>query len=97
MQRVFHNLARNAAEAIGDRGGECLLEVDRADDGALVITFTDDGPGVSDEIAGSSLSRSPRTVNKAAPGWGWPSFEASSKTTAAPSRLTPSRAALRSF
>ena len=50
MQRVFHNLARNAAEAIGERGGACRLEVDRADDGSLVLTFADDGPGVSEEI-----------------------------------------------
>ena len=50
MQRVFHNLARNAAEAIGEPGGACRLEVDRADDGSLVLTFADDGPGVSEEI-----------------------------------------------
>ena len=50
MQRVFHNLSRNAAEAIGDRGGVCRLEVDRSDGGDLVLTFADDGPGVSEEI-----------------------------------------------
>jgi signal transduction histidine kinase len=50
MQRVFHNLARNAAEAIGDRGGACRIEVDRSDDGNLVLSFSDDGPGVSEEI-----------------------------------------------
>jgi signal transduction histidine kinase/putative methionine-R-sulfoxide reductase with GAF domain len=50
MQRVFHNLARNAAEAIGDDGGVCRMEVDRAEDGNLVLTFSDDGPGVSEEI-----------------------------------------------
>jgi signal transduction histidine kinase len=52
MQRVFHNLARNAAEAIGDEGGICRLEVDRSDDGNLVLTFSDDGPGVSEEMRG---------------------------------------------
>ncbi|MDH3624189.1 MAG: GAF domain-containing protein [Myxococcales bacterium] len=52
MQRVFHNLARNAAEAIGEKGGVCRLEVDRSDDGNLVLTFSDDGPGVSEEIHG---------------------------------------------
>lgn len=52
IQRVFHNLARNAAEAIGDGGGVCRLEVDRSDDGSLVLTFSDDGPGVSEEIRG---------------------------------------------
>ena len=50
MQRVFHNLARNAAEAIGERGGVCRIEVDRDDEGNLVLTFADDGPGVSEEI-----------------------------------------------
>ena len=52
MQRVFHNLARNAAEAIGDDGGVCRLEVNRSDDGHLMLTFSDDGPGVSEEIRG---------------------------------------------
>ncbi len=52
MQRVFHNLARNAAEAIGEEGGVCRLEVDRSDDGNLVLTFSDDGPGVSEKIHG---------------------------------------------
>ena len=52
MQRVFHNLARNAAEAIGEEGGVCRLEVNRGDDGALMLTFADDGPGVSEQIRG---------------------------------------------
>jgi signal transduction histidine kinase len=50
MQRVFHNLARNAAEAIGDRGGVCRIEVDRTEQGSLALSFADDGPGVSEEI-----------------------------------------------
>lgn len=52
MQRVFHNLARNAAEAIGDGGGACKLEVDRSESGNLMLTFSDDGPGISEEIRG---------------------------------------------
>ncbi len=52
MQRVFHNLARNAAEAIGEEGGVCRLEVDRSEHGDLALTFSDDGPGVSEEIHG---------------------------------------------
>jgi signal transduction histidine kinase len=52
IQRVFYNLARNAAEAIGKEGGVCRLEVDRSDDGNLVLTFSDDGPGISEEIRG---------------------------------------------
>lgn len=50
MQRVFYNLGRNASEAIGKAGGTCRIEVDRADDGGLIFTFSDDGPGVSEEI-----------------------------------------------
>jgi len=52
MLRVFHNLARNAAEAIGTDGGVCRLEVDRSPEGNLQLTFSDDGPGVSEEIRG---------------------------------------------
>jgi K+-sensing histidine kinase KdpD len=52
IQRAVHNLARNAAEAIGDQGGGRFdIVVDRrADDGALVLTFTDNGPGVPEAI-----------------------------------------------
>ncbi len=50
IQRVLHNLARNAAEAIGDAGGRCSIVVDRDDAGALVIQFTDDGPGIPEAI-----------------------------------------------
>lgn len=50
IQRAVHNLARNAAEAIGDRGGRFDIEVDRDEDGALVLRFIDDGPGISEEI-----------------------------------------------
>jgi signal transduction histidine kinase len=48
--RVFHNLARNAAEAMPAGG---TLRVGTAVDGdALVLTITDDGPGIPDEIQG---------------------------------------------
>jgi signal transduction histidine kinase len=51
IQRAVHNLARNAVEAIGDGGGRFVIGVDRrSDDGAIVLTFTDDGPGIPDEI-----------------------------------------------
>lgn len=48
--RAVHNLARNAAEAIGDDGGTFKISVDRSDDGSIALTFTDDGPGVPEEI-----------------------------------------------
>lgn len=51
IQRAVHNLARNAAEAIGERGGRFAIGVERrSDDGALVLTFTDDGPGIPEEM-----------------------------------------------
>jgi signal transduction histidine kinase len=57
IQRAVHNLARNAAEAIGTpaarrRGSTFTIRVERAQDGALVITCRDDGPGIPDEIRG---------------------------------------------
>ncbi len=51
IQRAVHNLARNAAEAIGARGGRFDIDVGRGEEGALVLRFTDDGPGVSEEIS----------------------------------------------
>ena len=49
--RVVHNLARNAAEAMGDRGGKFTITVSRRKaEGTLVITFADTGPGIPKEI-----------------------------------------------
>jgi signal transduction histidine kinase len=49
--RVIHNLARNAAEAMPDRGGRFTIKVMRdKEEDALVITFTDTGPGIPKEI-----------------------------------------------
>jgi signal transduction histidine kinase len=50
IERALHNLARNAAEAIGDGGGHVEITVSRRDDGALVLQFKDDGPGIPEEI-----------------------------------------------
>lgn len=47
--RVVHNLARNAAEAMA-RGGKFTIKVGRDKDGALVVTFSDTGPGIPKEI-----------------------------------------------
>jgi signal transduction histidine kinase len=53
LQRAIHNLARNAAEALGGRPGTLTLSTDRRpEDGALLIRVTDDGPGISEEIRG---------------------------------------------
>lgn len=51
IQRAVHNLARNAAEALGEEGGRFDIVVDRRrTDDALVLRFRDDGPGVPEEI-----------------------------------------------
>jgi signal transduction histidine kinase len=51
MLRVVHNLARNAAEAMNDKGGKFVIKVTRAkEDGTLVVTFSDTGPGVPRDI-----------------------------------------------
>jgi signal transduction histidine kinase len=49
--RVVHNLARNAAEAMGANGGKFVIKVTRDKaDGAIVISFSDTGPGIPKEI-----------------------------------------------
>jgi signal transduction histidine kinase len=51
MLRVVHNLARNAADAMGPKGGKLVIKVTRSkDDGALVVSFSDTGPGIPKEI-----------------------------------------------
>lgn len=53
VQRAVYNLARNAADAIGTRGGVFTMGASRrATDGAIVLTFSDNGPGIADEIRG---------------------------------------------
>jgi signal transduction histidine kinase/putative methionine-R-sulfoxide reductase with GAF domain len=49
--RVVHNLARNAAEAMGKGGGKFVIKVTRdKHDGSLLLTFSDTGPGIPKEI-----------------------------------------------
>jgi signal transduction histidine kinase len=51
MLRVINNLARNAAEAMGERGGKFVIKVTRdKSDRALVVSFSDTGPGIPKEI-----------------------------------------------
>ena len=50
MRRVFHNLARNAAEAM-PHGGTYTCKVDRQA-GRLLLTFSDTGVGMPDEMEG---------------------------------------------
>lgn len=52
--RVIHNVARNAAEAMADKGGKFTIKVtrdkDKSGDETLVLTFSDTGPGIPKEI-----------------------------------------------
>ncbi|HWL88115.1 MAG TPA: GAF domain-containing protein [Polyangiaceae bacterium] len=52
LRRVIHNLARNAEEAMADKGGRFLIKVSRekSADAAVVMTFSDTGPGIPKEI-----------------------------------------------
>lgn len=54
ITRVIHNLARNASEAMADKGGKFTIKVTRTKtrDGSetLVMTFSDTGPGIPKEI-----------------------------------------------
>ena len=56
VQRVINNLARNAAEAMADKGGKLTIKVTREKDKSgthdevLVITVSDTGPGIPKDI-----------------------------------------------
>lgn len=49
MRRVFHNIARNAREAMVSGGNFWVTVQKRADD-SLIFLFEDDGPGIPQEI-----------------------------------------------
>ncbi|HVU03553.1 MAG TPA: GAF domain-containing sensor histidine kinase [Polyangiaceae bacterium] len=51
MARAIHNLARNAIEAMSDRGGRLTIDAHVAGD-ELVIAVSDTGPGIPKEIEG---------------------------------------------
>jgi signal transduction histidine kinase/putative methionine-R-sulfoxide reductase with GAF domain len=51
MLRAIHNLARNAAEAMEPKGGKFIIKVTRdRHDSALVVSFSDTGPGIPKHI-----------------------------------------------
>jgi signal transduction histidine kinase len=49
IRQALLNLMRNAAEAMGDEGGELTLTTRRADDGTVEVHVVDTGPGIDDE------------------------------------------------
>ncbi len=49
--RIVHNLARNAVEAMGEKGGKFVIRVSRDKaTGDIVVTFADTGHGIPKEI-----------------------------------------------
>ncbi|HEY4159137.1 MAG TPA: GAF domain-containing sensor histidine kinase [Polyangiaceae bacterium] len=63
IARVVHNLARNAIEAMGTRGGRLSIGA-RLDGADLLISVADTGPGIPKEIEGK-LFQSFVTMGKA--------------------------------
>ena len=51
VARAIHNLARNAIEAMGERGGRLTVEA-KLEESDLVIRVRDTGPGIPAEIEG---------------------------------------------
>ncbi len=54
MTRVLHNLARNAVEAMGPKGGKLTLRVAR-EGGELVVSVSDTGKGIPKRDRGQAL------------------------------------------
>ncbi len=52
LLRVVHNLARNASQAMGSGGGTFRIVVREEAGEWLVFEFTDDGPGIPEELEG---------------------------------------------
>ncbi|RMH40098.1 MAG: sensor histidine kinase, partial [Deltaproteobacteria bacterium] len=51
IRRLAHNLARNAAQALGRAGGRFSIAARAAGD-RLELVFADNGPGIPDEMRG---------------------------------------------
>ena len=51
LARAIHNLARNAVEAMAERGGRLTIHASK-DGGDLVIRVSDTGPGIPAEVEG---------------------------------------------
>ena len=59
MAQVIHNLLQNAIDAmqtIPDDQRRLTITTDRAPDGAIVLTFADNGPGIPDYLAESAYT-----------------------------------------
>lgn len=49
LHRCLLNLVTNAADAVPETGGQICINVDEPDDGSVLISVEDNGPGVADE------------------------------------------------
>jgi signal transduction histidine kinase len=50
VTRLVHNLARNAADALGPRGGGTFAITVERDGGELLLRFEDNGPGIPEAV-----------------------------------------------
>lgn len=50
LQQVMVNIVKNAAQSVGDAGGEVSVSVSSTGESAR-LTVTDDGPGISEEVS----------------------------------------------
>jgi len=52
LQEIFINIIHNAIQAVGGtgEGGEIRIATSQREDGRVVITFEDDGPGIAEEV-----------------------------------------------
>ena len=50
LDEVFHNLIRNALDAMAEEGGSLLVRSRRVDNRMVVVTIKDTGPGIPAEI-----------------------------------------------
>jgi C4-dicarboxylate-specific signal transduction histidine kinase len=48
IEQAFLNIIQNSLEAFGDKGGRLTIKT-RAENGSIVCTFDDNGPGLSEE------------------------------------------------
>ena len=83
VRQVVWNLATNGLRAMPDGGALRLRAAREPLDGgpAAVLTVTDQGVGIEPRRDRPHLPALSRAPSPRAPGWGWPSFTASSATT----------------
>ncbi|MBP0444771.1 response regulator [Roseomonas sp. SSH11] len=69
VRQILHNLLNNAVK-FTPAGGDVLLSVRRAEEGGLLLTVKDDGPGVPEEFRDRLFQTYSRSTREAAKGDG---------------------------